>query len=116
MGFKKDTSNTADMKVHFIDVGQGDSILIQTPGGKNMLIDGGTKSAGAKVVNYLKSKGVSTLDVVVATHPDAVHIGGFIPVLQSFKVNQFIDSGNVHTTQTYIELLQLIMRRTLLSR
>lgn len=110
MGFKKDISTTAakEMKVHFIDVGQGDSILIQSPNGKNMLIDGGTKSAGTKVVNYLKSKSVTTLDVVVATHPDADHIGGLIPVLQNFKVNQFIDSGNVHTTQTYLELLQLI--------
>ncbi len=97
-----------EMKVHFIDVGQGDSILIQSPNGKNMLIDGGTKSAGTKVVSFLKSKGVSTLDVVVATHPDADHIGGLIPVLNNFKVNQFIDSGKVHTTQTYLELLQLV--------
>lgn len=97
-----------NMQVHSIDVGQGDSILVQTPNGKNMLIDGGTKGSGTKVVNFLKSKGVSSLDVVVATHPDADHIGGLIAVLNSFKVNQFIDSGKVHTTQTYYEMLQLI--------
>lgn len=98
----------SDMLVHFIDVGQGDSILIQAPGGKNMLVDGGTKASGTKVVSFLKSKGVSTLDVVIATHPDADHIGGLISVLNNFKVNQFIDSGRVHTTQTYYEMLQLI--------
>lgn len=97
-----------NMMVHFIDVGQGDSIFIQTPSGKNMLIDGGTKSAGSKVVSFLKSKGVSTLDVVVATHPDADHIGGLIPVLHNFKVNQFVDSGKAHTTQTYFEMLTLV--------
>ena len=97
-----------NMQVHFIDVGQGDSILIQSPNGKNMLIDGGKKSDGDKVVAFLKSKGVSTLDVVVATHPDADHIGGLLAVLNNFKVNQFIDSGKVHTTQTYFELLTLI--------
>src|SRR5699024_8777060 len=94
-----------NMQVHFIDVGQGDSILIQSPSGKNMLIDAGTKSNVPKVVSFLKSKGVSTLDYVVATHPHADHIGGLIAVLNNFKVNQFVDSGNVHSTQTYLELL-----------
>ncbi|MFS0689415.1 S-layer homology domain-containing protein [Sporosarcina sp. 179-K 8C2 HS] len=97
-----------NMQVHFIDVGQGDSILIQSPNGKNMLIDGGDKSHGNKVVAFLKSKGVPTLDVVVATHPDADHIGGLPAVLNNFKVNQFIDSGKAHTTQTYLDLLTLI--------
>ena len=105
--FLKESGNK-QMKVHFIDVGQGDSILVQTPGGKNMLIDGGKASAGDKVVAFLKSKGVSTLDVVIATHPDADHIGGLIKVLNTFKVNQFIDSGKVHTTQTYFDMLSII--------
>jgi len=96
------------MKVHFIDVGQGDSILIQSPNGKNMLIDGGTKSAGTKVVSFIKSKGITKLDYVVATHPDADHIGGLISVLNSISVGTFIDSGKSHTTETYYEMLNLI--------
>ncbi|WP_223643397.1 S-layer homology domain-containing protein [Planococcus sp. 4-30] len=103
----KETGNK-QAKVHFINVGQGDSILIQSGNGKNMLIDGGTKAQGAKVVSFLKSKGVTKLDVVVATHPDADHIGGLISVLNSFPVAKFYDSGKVHTTDTYYELLQLI--------
>jgi len=97
-----------EVKVHFINVGQGDSILIQSPNGKNMLIDGGTKSAGTKVVSFIKSKGITKLDYVVATHPDADHIGGLISVLNSFPVGTFIDSGKSHTTETYYELLNLI--------
>lgn len=97
-----------DLKVHYIDVGQGDSTLIQTPDGANILIDAGIKSAGQKVVNFLKEKDVGKLDVVVATHPHADHIGGLITVLNTFKVDKFIDSGKVHTSQTYVDLLTLI--------
>lgn len=102
-----------DMKVHFIDVGQGDSILIQSPDGKNILVDGGTKAAGADVVAFLKTKGVNKLDYVVATHPDADHIGGLISVLNSFAVSNFVNSGKVHTTETYADLLTLINEKNI---
>ncbi|MEK5070233.1 MBL fold metallo-hydrolase [Sporosarcina sp. FSL K6-1508] len=102
-----------ELKVHFLDVGQGDSILIQAPNGKNMLVDGGTKAYGSKVVSFLKSKGVKKLDYVVATHPDADHIGGLIAVLNAFPVTNFVDSGNAHTTQTYAEMLTLIDKKNI---
>ncbi|MGE7667420.1 MBL fold metallo-hydrolase [Ureibacillus composti] len=104
---------TKDLKVHFINVGQGDSILVQAPGGKNMLVDGGPKTSGDEVVSFLKSKGVTSLDYVVATHPDADHIGGLIDVLKSLKVKNFIDSGKAHTTETYIEILTLIDKKNI---
>jgi beta-lactamase superfamily II metal-dependent hydrolase len=97
-----------EMKVHFIDVGQGDAMLIQSPDGKNILVDGGPKSAGKHVVDFLKAKGVKKLDYVVATHPDADHIGGLIAVLKTFPVTNFVNSGAEHTTQTYFELLTLV--------
>ncbi|MEY9973378.1 competence protein ComEC [Lysinibacillus sp. RC46] len=97
-----------EMRVHFIDVGQGDSIFIESPNGKTMLVDGGVKGAGQKVVSYLKELGVNKLDIVVATHPDADHIGGLIPVLNSIDIGQFYDSGKVHTSQTFEEMLTLI--------
>lgn len=106
MGFQKSVAK--EMKVHFINVGQGDSILIQSPNGKNMLVDGGAKSAGDQVVTFLKSKGVSKLDYVVATHPDADHISGLISVLNTIPVSNFVDTGQAHTTQTYLEMLTLI--------
>ena len=97
-----------EMTVHFIDVGQGDSIFIKSPNGKPMLIDGGIKGAGQNVVRYLRDEGVEHLDYVVATHPDADHIGGLIPVLNSVSIKNFIDSGKVHTSQTFEEMLTLI--------
>ena len=96
------------MRVHFLDVGQGDSIFIESANGKTMLVDGGVKGAGQQVVSYLKELGVNKLDIVVATHPDADHIGGLIPVLQSIDIGQFYDSGKVHTSQTFEEMLTLI--------
>ena len=109
MGFKK--AEAKSMKVHFIDVGQGDSIFIQSPNGKTMLIDGGTKLDGKVVVEYLKSQNVSKLDYVVATHPDADHIGGLINVVNTFAVGEFINSGKVHTTYTYEELLAKVLEK-----
>lgn len=98
-----------EMSVHFIDVGQGDSILIQSPEGKNMLIDGGKKEKEKDVVNYLRQQGIEKLDYVVATHPDADHIGGLLAVLNSISIKNFIDSGKEHTTETYENMLQLIL-------
>ncbi len=58
-----------NMMVHFIDVGQGDSILIQLPNQQNMLIDAGDNHKGQLVVDYLKEQGVSMIDYLIATHP-----------------------------------------------
>jgi beta-lactamase superfamily II metal-dependent hydrolase len=100
------------MTVSFIDVGQGDSELIQSPSGKVMLIDAGPTDAGSKVVKYLQDQGISTIDVVVATHPHEDHIGGMSAVLNGFTVKQFIDSGYPHTTSTYENMLNLIDKKT----
>lgn len=111
----EDTQSTMgqQMSVHFIDVGQGDAILIQSPIGKTMLIDGGVKGAGDDIVRYLREQGVTTLDYVVATHPDADHIGGLISVLDSISIENFIDSGKVHTSQTFEEMLTLIQGKNI---
>ena len=102
-----------EMKVHFLSVGQGDSILVQSPNGKNLLVDGGTKAAGKDVVTYLRTHGVEKLDYVVATHPDADHIGGLHSVLNSITIKNFVDSGKVHTSRTYEEMLQLILDKNI---
>ena len=113
MPFSADAAAAKEMKVHFIDVGQGDAILVQSPNGKNMLVDGGPKAAGSKVVSFLKAKGVKRLDYVVATHPDADHIGGLEAVLNAFPVTNFVDSGYAHTTQTYYNMLALVDKKNI---
>ncbi|WP_175631810.1 ComEC/Rec2 family competence protein [Virgibacillus siamensis] len=97
------------MDVHFIDVGQGDSMLIQTPSGKNILIDGGPPDAGNKVVSFLERHDVDEIDLLVATHPDIDHIGGFPRILKSVEVEQLLDSGKMYTTKTYARYISQIL-------
>jgi len=100
-----------EMKVHFIDVGQGDSIYIQTPNDKHILIDGGRPEYGKKVVSYLEKQNVDKLDVMIATHPDYDHIGGLIEVMKQFEVEHIIDSGKMHNTKTYGRYLNEIRKQ-----
>ena len=80
--------NTADeMKVHFMDVGQGDSTLI-TCGGHSMLIDTGDDSKGTAIQNYLKKQKVDELDYLVLTHPDADHIGVAPVIVTKFYIKK----------------------------
>lgn len=101
------------MAVTFLDVGQGDSVLIQTPAGKTILYDGGKKSAGEKIVSYLAKAGITSVDLLVASHPDADHIGGLIPVMEKIKVKKVLDSGKTHTSQTYFDYLTLIDKKNI---
>lgn len=97
-----------ELEVHFIDVNQGDCIFIQSGTGTTVLIDAGTRTAGEKVVSYLKKAGISSIDIVIGTHPHEDHIGGLISVFQNFEVGEVIDPGVVHTTKTYEDYLNLI--------
>ena len=100
----------AEMEVHFIDVGQGDSILIKTPSDKIILIDGGPPKAGKKVFAYLNKLHIDKIDILVATHPDIDHIGGLPYLLDKVEVDQIIDSGKFHTTLTYAKYINQIRK------
>ena len=106
-------SASENLTVHFIDVGQGDSELIQF-NGKNVLIDGGTPEMGSRVESYLRGHGASSLDLVVATHPHDDHIGGLLTILNDLLVGQVLDSGQTHTSQTFENYLNLIDRKNIL--
>jgi len=83
-----------ELAVSVIDVGQGDSIFIESPSGRNMLIDCGTAYAGRKaVVPFLRKKGVNELDLVVITHSHSDHAGGFPLVEREFRVENVLMSG-----------------------
>lgn len=81
------------LKIHFIDVGEGDSILIETPKGRSILIDAGNLITGLKVVEYLRKNGIKSLDYLIFTHSDADHIGGAFFVLQMLRVKNTYDNG-----------------------
>ena len=115
MGFSEAAFSTSNLflRVHFLDVGQGDSALILFPNGAAMLIDGGERSEGPRVAGYLESLGLTSLDVVVATHPHSDHIGGLITVLERFKVGLVVDSGQINPTKTFEDYLNTIDRRNI---
>ncbi len=75
--------------VHIIDVGQGDSIFIQTPENKRILMDAGDEDAEHTVYSYLKRRGVKKIDVLIATHPDTDHIGSMDYIIDKFKISHF---------------------------
>lgn len=87
------------MRVDILDIGQGDAILIRTPANKTILIDAGDGSVN--VPKLLTGLGVESLDLVIATHPHADHIGGMDEVIDAFPIRNFIDNGLPHTTRTY---------------
>lgn len=92
------------LKVSFINVGQGDSALLQAPDQEDILIDGGPVSAGPTVVAYLQSQHINDIDVLVASHNDADHIGGLTDVLNSsIPIKAVIFNGEPVTTTTYLD-------------
>ena len=86
------------LKVSFLDVGQGDAILIETPDGKQMLVDGGADTAVLRQLGKELGFFDRTLDLVVTTHPDADHIGGLVSVLERYKVSAILETSNSKKT------------------
>jgi competence protein ComEC len=100
------------LHVSFLDVGQGDAILIQTPNGQDILIDGGPDP---QEINLELSEQLPfwdrTIDLVVCTQPHADHVTGLIDVLQRYKVKQVLDPGVPYDSAIYQEWLRLIEDR-----
>lgn len=97
-----------EIKAHYIDVGQGDCEFIELPNGQTMLIDAGNSHNGSDIVNYIKNKGYSEINYVVATHPHADHIGGMAEVLNNFDVGVMYMPDKVHTSHTFENMLDAI--------
>ncbi len=104
----QDTSDSEELagtlEVHFIDVGQGDSIFL-TQGEHHMLIDAGENDCGTKVQAYLQANNVSTLDYVVGTHPDSDHIGGMDVILYKFQCENVLMPDFSKDTKTYEDVI-----------
>lgn len=89
-----------EMAVHFLDVGQGLSILVQS-GGQNLLYDGGDRSASSFVVSYLKNQKVASIDYLISSHYDEDHVSGLIGCLNSFEVDNVIGADYIHDSGLY---------------
>lgn len=98
------SQTNGQLKIHYIDVGQGDSILVQQ-GGKNMLIDTGTNASTDSLISYLKSQNIKKLDYLVITHPHEDHIGGADAVIKGFDIGTLYMTKYTTTTKTYKDVL-----------
>jgi len=104
--------NKSNLIVHYIDVGQADSILIQI-NNKNLLIDGGNKDDGDKIIKYLKGQGVTKLDYVIATHPHEDHIGGMASIIKKFDLGKFYAPKKLNSTDVFKNMVLALKNKNL---
>jgi len=111
---QKNKTNSSLFSMHVIDMGQGDSILLEKDG-KYALIDCGetmtpsSTEAKEKIFNYLDSKGVKTLEFLLLTHQDYDHIGSALSLIKTYNVKMVYDNGFPHTSKTYLKLMAYIL-------
>lgn len=101
-----------DLKIHYLNVGQADSILIQQ-GSSNMLIDAGNNGDSKFVLNYLKQQGIKKLDYVIGTHPHEDHIGSLDTVINTFQIGKVFMPKKTSTTVTYRDVITSIKNKGL---
>jgi beta-lactamase superfamily II metal-dependent hydrolase len=101
------SSKGPKMTIHFIEVGQADSILIDF-GNYEALIDAGNNGDGALVVNYIKPYIDGDLDLIIATHAHEDHIGGLDDVIEAYQVDEIIDSGDISDTATFNDYITAV--------
>ncbi len=102
------SENTSDLIVHYLDVGQGDSIFIEMPDSHTMLIDAGVSGEGESIESYINDCGYTSIDYLVATHPHSDHIGSMEYVVESMEIGSIYMPNAVTTTKTYEKLLTAI--------
>lgn len=101
------------LNVFYLDVGQGDSELIELPDGKTMLIDAGTLESGEYIIDFIRDRGISTLDYVIATHPHADHIGIMSKVLDTFDIGEIYMPNATANTLTFEKMLDVIEKKNI---
>lgn len=101
------------IKIHYIDVGQGDSEFIELPNGQTMLIDAGNPENGSQIVSYIKGLGHSKIDYLIATHPHSDHIGGMTTVVNGLDIDKIYMPKKEQTTKVFENLITAIKSKGL---
>ena len=101
------SANAGDLTVHFVDIGQGDCMVL-TQDDHAMIIDAGDNDKGTVVQSYLEYLGISELDYAILTHPDADHIGGADVVLYKFDCDRVLMPDHSSDTKTYEDVIRVI--------
>lgn len=102
---------SGELIIHYLDLGQADSILLELPNNEIMLIDAGNNSDGQKLVNYLREQGIDTIDYLIGTHPHADHIDGLDDVIENFVIGRIYMPEVIHTTKTFEDVLLAVQRK-----
>ena len=106
-------TNNNLLKVHYLDVGQGDSIFIELPNNETMLIDAAESYQSENIINYLKNLNYQKIDYVIGTHPHTDHIGGLKDIINTFEIGKIYMPKVISTTKTYESLLMAIKDKNL---
>ena len=106
-------TNNDLLKVHYLDVGQGDSIFIELPNNETMLIDAAESYQSENIINYLKNLNYQKIDYVIGTHPHTDHIGGLKDIINTFEIGKIYMPKVGSTTKTYESLLMAIKDKNL---
>ncbi len=101
------------LEVYFFDVGQGDSIFIETPAGRQVLIDGGPDKAVLAELNQVMPFYDRTIDLIILTHPDADHITGLVEVLNYYQIGHILTSGFRKETAVYQRWEDLVAEKSI---
>ncbi|MCH5300620.1 MAG: MBL fold metallo-hydrolase [Ruminococcus sp.] len=101
------------LTIHYLDVGQGDSIFIELPTNETMLIDASVSAYGKGISKYIQEQGYNKIDYLIATHPHADHIGGMRKLIQNLEVGKIYMPKATATTNTYKKLLTEIQNKGL---
>lgn len=102
-------------KVHMLNVGQGDAFFIEAANGKQLLIDSGRDATVLTELAKIMPRGDRSIDIVLATHPDADHIGGLPHVLQRYNVGLFLTSDVLTDTKVFTALYALLDEKDIAS-
>lgn len=100
-----------ELQVHFLEVGQGDSILIKTPNNQFLLVDGGPGRNVLKEISSKTSYFFSSFDLLILTHPDRDHLEGALSLLNHYEVKRILMTGIVHPSPLYDAFLQTVAER-----
>jgi len=99
------------LEIDFLDVGQGDSILIKIPHNQNILIDGGSDSTVLRRLGEELSWYDRTIDLMILTHPHDDHVGGLSYVLERYEVKKVLYTGVLHSSPAFLSWLKLLKEK-----
>lgn len=103
------TAINNELRIYFVDVGQGDSTVIKTPKGKNVIIDGGEENT--VLLPYLLDRRINKIDYLIVSHFDSDHAGGCAQILENLTVSNLVISKQIEKTDLYNQIMLVAMKK-----